>query len=139
MQICGFLAVLPLQSLLYAYLPAQVPDLRVKSWQRVPRGAKNKQTKKKKTVRNDNIWVSLFHTANEPFRALDQAAAAPTVQTLMQFSHVSPPCSRYSDATRNISSPVVLSGNALQNRKFSLMAAPSKAHWPKVEHSHYRP
>ena len=41
MQICGILAVLPLQSLSYAqHLPAQVPGLLVKSWQRVPPGAK---------------------------------------------------------------------------------------------------
>ena len=34
MQICGFLAALPLQSLLYAHhLPAQVPGLLLKSWQ----------------------------------------------------------------------------------------------------------
>ena len=52
-------------------------------------------------------------------------AAAPSVQTLMQSSHIYLPCSRYSDVTRNISSPVVFSGNALQNRKFSLMVSQS--------------
>ena len=45
LQICGSLAVLPLQSLSYAqYLPAQVPGLLVKSWQRVPPGAKEKKS-----------------------------------------------------------------------------------------------
>jgi len=41
--------------------------------------------------------------------------------------HWSPPCSRYSDVTRNIFSPVVsFSGNDFQNRKLSLTVSPSK-------------
>lgn len=55
-------------------------------------------------------------------------AAAPSVQTLMQFCHFSPPCSRYSDTTRKISSHVVLSGNSLQNITFSLIVSLSTKH-----------
>ena len=120
MQICGFLAALPLQSLSYAqHLPSQVPGLLVV--------LATSASLCKKTVCNDNIWViwvSLFHTANEPI-VRSTMAAAPSMQTLMQFSHVSPPCSRYSDVTRSISSPVAFSGNDLKNRKFSLKAFPS--------------
>ena len=58
-------------------------------------------------------------------------AAAPLVQTLVQFSHSSPSCLRYSDVTRKISSPVAFSGDSLQNRKF--WPKSPNAHWPRVK------
>ena len=133
MQICGFLAILPLQSLSCAqHLPAQVRQV---CWWSFG----NKDLPVQKTVCNDNISCLSFTRLTNPFMH-PTMAAAPSVQTLMQFSHVSPPCSRYSDATRNISSPVVFSGNALQNGKFLWwLLRPQNAHWPKVEHSHRCP
>ena len=48
-------------------------------------------------------------------------AGAPSAQTLVQFSHLSPAFSRCSDVTQKFSSPIGFSGNALQKRKFSLI------------------
>ena len=95
MKICRFLGVLPLQRLSYAQqFPAQVPDLLVKSCQRVP--------PVQKTVRKDNIWVSLFHTANKHFCVPDHGRWSISADTyvVLLLSHVSSLCSRYSDATR---------------------------------------
>ena len=59
---------------------------------------------------------------------LPTMAATLSVQTIVQFSHLSPPFSRYSDASRKISSPVVFSGKTLQNKVFSDCVSIHKTH-----------
>ena len=90
--------------------------------------------KQKKTVGNDNILVPLFHTANEPYCAPDQ------VQTLIQFSHVSSPCSRYSDTTpKYFHSCCFFRQCPAKQEVFSDGVSIHKTHWPKFEHSHRCP
>ena len=72
------------------------------SWEK----KKKKEKKRKKKCATITSGCLSFTQLTNPF-VRPTMAAAPSVQTSMQFSHVSPPCSRYSDATRNIFSPVV--------------------------------
>ena len=70
------------------------------------------------------FWFCALILLMKPL-TLPVIAAAPSVQILIQFFQLRPPCSRYSDVTRYISSLVVLCGKHLQNQKFSRISPPS--------------
>ena len=93
------------------------PGLLVKSWQRVPPGAK-------KTVRNDNIWVSLFHTANEPFHASDHGRCSISADTYAVFARKFSLLKIFWCYLKYFLS-LFFFRQCLAKRTFSLMASPS--------------
>ena len=71
-----------------------------------------------------SFWFCSLILLMKPL-TLPVIAAAPSVQTLIQFFQLGPPCSRYSVVTLYIYSPVVLSGKHLHNKKFARISPPS--------------